>query len=249
MSVATATYRSRLRPADVLRVGALGLRTRRLRTGLSTLGVAIGIAAMVGVLGLSASSREELQTRIRALGTNLLEVQAGQGFGRGVADTARRRREDGQSDRAGHCGQLDRHRRRDRAANRRDLRGHQQWHHRVRGRHGLLTTLNASLADGEWLDDGNEHLSGGRARLGRRPEARDRRCRRRTARADRRRLVRRHRHPRTRSPRPRVSTVPRSSASPRPRPTSSATTSLPSGSTCAPRKAPSTPCAPCCRRP
>lgn len=84
MSNAAATYRSRLRAVDVLRVGALGLRTRRLRTGLSTLGVAIGIAAMVGVLGLSASSREELQTRIRALGTNLLEVQAGQGFGRGT---------------------------------------------------------------------------------------------------------------------------------------------------------------------
>jgi putative ABC transport system permease protein len=84
MSNAAATYRSRLRATDVLRVGALGLRTRRLRTGLSTLGVAIGIAAMVGVLGLSASSREELQTRIRALGTNLLEVQAGQGFGRGT---------------------------------------------------------------------------------------------------------------------------------------------------------------------
>ncbi|MEA3183615.1 MAG: putative transport system permease protein, partial [Ilumatobacteraceae bacterium] len=68
MSTAATTYRSRLRGADILRVGSLGLRTRRLRTGLSTLGVAIGIAAMVGVLGLSASSREELQTRIRALG-------------------------------------------------------------------------------------------------------------------------------------------------------------------------------------
>ena len=77
MSVATATYRSRLRASDILRVGALGLRTRRLRTSLSTFGVAIGIVAVVGVLGLSASSREELQTRIRALGTNLLEVQAG----------------------------------------------------------------------------------------------------------------------------------------------------------------------------
>ncbi len=82
---------SRLRVGDVLRVGASGLRTRRLRTGLSTLGVAIGIAAMVGVLGLSASSREELQTKIRALGTNLLEVQASAGFGRGAGtlpDTA-----------------------------------------------------------------------------------------------------------------------------------------------------------------
>ena len=75
---------SRLRLGDILRVGALGLRTRRLRTGLSTLGVAIGIAAMVGVLGLSASSQEDLQAKIRALGTNLLEVQAGAGFGRGT---------------------------------------------------------------------------------------------------------------------------------------------------------------------
>lgn len=77
---------SRLRIGDVLRVGSMGLRTRRLRTGLSTLGVAIGIAAMVGVLGLSASSREDLQSKIRALGTNLLEVQAGEGFGRGSGE-------------------------------------------------------------------------------------------------------------------------------------------------------------------
>ena len=85
-ALATATpeiERSKLRFADVLRVGSLGLRTRGLRTSLSTLGVAIGIAAMVGVLGLSASSRADLQAKIRALGTNLLEVQAGQGLGRG----------------------------------------------------------------------------------------------------------------------------------------------------------------------
>jgi putative ABC transport system permease protein len=78
-----AIPRSRLRAVDVLRVGSLGLRTRRLRTGLSTLGVAIGIAAMVGVLGLSASSRENLQQKIRSLGTNLLQVQASTGLGRG----------------------------------------------------------------------------------------------------------------------------------------------------------------------
>lgn len=76
---------SRFRAGDVLRSGAIGLRTRRLRTALSTVGVAIGIAAMVGVLGLSASSREDLARQIRALGTNLLQVQAGQGFGRGNA--------------------------------------------------------------------------------------------------------------------------------------------------------------------
>ena len=77
--------RSRLRMGDVLRVGSLGLRSRRLRTSLSTLGVAIGIAAMVGVLGLSASSQENLNAKIRALGTNLLQVTPQQGFGRGNA--------------------------------------------------------------------------------------------------------------------------------------------------------------------
>ena len=87
MSVVAADLsRSKLRVGDVLRVGSLGLRTRRLRTGLSTLGVAIGIAAMVGVLGLSASSQEDLNSKIRALGTNLLEVQAGAGFGRGSGE-------------------------------------------------------------------------------------------------------------------------------------------------------------------
>ena len=77
---------SRLRPTDLLRVGSFGLRTRRLRTALSTVGVAIGIAAMVAVLGISASSSEGLQEQIRALGTNLLQVQAGQGFGRGSGE-------------------------------------------------------------------------------------------------------------------------------------------------------------------
>jgi putative ABC transport system permease protein len=46
-----------LRPADVARIATVGLRTRPLRAGLSALGIAIGIAAMVAVLGLAASSR------------------------------------------------------------------------------------------------------------------------------------------------------------------------------------------------
>jgi putative ABC transport system permease protein len=76
---------SRLRIGDIVRVGSQGLRTRRMRTALSTLGVAIGIAAMVGVLGLSESSRADLQSQIERLGTNLLTVQAGTGLGAGNA--------------------------------------------------------------------------------------------------------------------------------------------------------------------
>ncbi|MEM7274543.1 MAG: ABC transporter permease, partial [Actinomycetota bacterium] len=74
---------SRLRPADVLAVGASGLRTRKTRTALSALGITIGIAAMVGVLGISESSRADLQAQITALGTNLLTVTPSGGFGGG----------------------------------------------------------------------------------------------------------------------------------------------------------------------
>jgi hypothetical protein len=62
---ATSLERSRLRAADVVRVGSSGLRTRPLRTALSTVGIAIGIAAMVAVLGLSASSQADLDAQHR----------------------------------------------------------------------------------------------------------------------------------------------------------------------------------------
>ena len=70
---------ARLRPADLGRLAAVGLRTRKLRATLSALGIAIGVAAIVAVLGLSASSAAGLNAEIAALGTNLLTVQnAGQ---------------------------------------------------------------------------------------------------------------------------------------------------------------------------
>lgn len=69
---------SRLRPRDALRVAGAGLRARPLRAVLSALGIAVGIAAMVAVVGISASSRAEIDQQIAALGTNLLTVQPGQ---------------------------------------------------------------------------------------------------------------------------------------------------------------------------
>ncbi|GGN94150.1 ABC transporter permease [Actinoplanes lobatus] len=73
---ATATVR--LHPADLARVASVGLRTRRVRATLSALGIAIGVAAMVAVLGLSASSQAGLLSEIDELGTNLLTVEPGQ---------------------------------------------------------------------------------------------------------------------------------------------------------------------------
>ena len=63
---------------DLARIGAGGLRARRVRTGLTALGIAIGIAAMMAVLGISESSRADLLATLDRLGTNLLTVNAGQ---------------------------------------------------------------------------------------------------------------------------------------------------------------------------
>ncbi|WP_207930623.1 ABC transporter permease [Streptomyces hainanensis] len=68
---------ARMPPSDVLRVGAVGLRTRPLRAFLSALGIAIGIGAMIAVVGISSSSRAELDRTLDALGTNLLTVAPG----------------------------------------------------------------------------------------------------------------------------------------------------------------------------
>jgi putative ABC transport system permease protein len=70
-----------LLPSDLLRVGGFGLSTRRTRALLSATGIAIGIAAMVAVLGLSASSKADLLAELDALGTNLLTVAPGQTLG------------------------------------------------------------------------------------------------------------------------------------------------------------------------
>lgn len=69
---------SRLRPRDALRVAGSGLKARPLRAVLAALGIAVGIAAMVSVVGISASSRAEIDRQLRALGTNLLTVEPGQ---------------------------------------------------------------------------------------------------------------------------------------------------------------------------
>jgi len=68
----------RLRTGDLARLASLGLRTRKLRAGLSALGIAIGVAAIVAVLGLSSSSQAGLLAEIDRLGTNLLTVTNGQ---------------------------------------------------------------------------------------------------------------------------------------------------------------------------
>jgi putative ABC transport system permease protein len=80
MTTASTPVPARLRPGDLAGLASVGLRTRKLRSALSALGIAIGTAAIVAVLGLARSSRAGLLAEISHLGTNLLTVTNGQTF-------------------------------------------------------------------------------------------------------------------------------------------------------------------------
>lgn len=86
MRVTSGLVPKRLRLSDLARLSVVGLRTRKLRAGLSALGIAIGVAAIVSVLGLSQSSSAGLRQEISTLGTNLLTVTNGQSLTGNVAE-------------------------------------------------------------------------------------------------------------------------------------------------------------------
>ena len=84
--MASTLQPSKLHFSDMLRVATVGIRTRKQRAALSSIGIMIGIAAMVAVLGLSQSSQAELLAQLERLGTNLLVVQPDEGLGRGTGN-------------------------------------------------------------------------------------------------------------------------------------------------------------------
>ncbi|MET8825608.1 ABC transporter permease [Streptomyces sp. NPDC004610] len=149
---------SRLLPADVLRLGAVGLRARRTRVVLSALGIALGIATMVAVVGLSQSSKADLMARLDRLGTNLLTAEV-------VPDTGAREvrlpksavamvERIGPVEHATATGQVDaRIRRSDVVPPERTSGVTAQ-----AARTDLLTALGAGVARGVWLDRASERL-------------------------------------------------------------------------------------------
>jgi putative ABC transport system permease protein len=76
----------KMRASDLSRLSFAGMRARKLRAGLSALGIAIGVGAIVAVLGLSSSSQAGLLAQIAKLGTNVLTVTPGQKIGGGEAE-------------------------------------------------------------------------------------------------------------------------------------------------------------------
>lgn len=124
-----------------------------MRTALSALGITIGIAAMVGVLGISESSRADLQAQIEALGTNLLSVQPSGGFGGGdgtlpeeaVAKVGRI----GPVERVADVVELEQTVLRNDVVNPNETGGLSV----MAADLDLLQTLNADVSVGVWLDD------------------------------------------------------------------------------------------------
>jgi putative ABC transport system permease protein len=80
MSEAVVLRVGRMGPGDILRIATAGLGSRRLRSALTALGIAIGIAAMLAVLGIAESSRATLLAELDRIGSNLLTVGSGQTF-------------------------------------------------------------------------------------------------------------------------------------------------------------------------
>jgi putative ABC transport system permease protein len=149
-----STNTSVLRPEDVLREGTFGLRTRTVRAALSALGIAIGIASMVGVLGLSESSRADLLAAIDKLGTNLLRIQPGNElFGGAEAKLPRRADEMtgriAPVERVSTVGKVDATVRRTDYIDEVETNGITVF----AADDELLETLGGSMADGRFLDD------------------------------------------------------------------------------------------------
>ena len=220
----------------------VGLRTRKLRAGLSALGIAIGVAAIVAVLGLSASSQAGLLAEIDQLGTNMLTVENGQTlFGQPaelpktapamIGRIAGRHR--------GPRHRL-RHQRRRLPQPAHPVHRHQRPQRPGRQPRPAARHRRHPRA-GQLPQRRHRHGAGRRARCPRRPTARDRPRLPRRAHLARQPMVLRRRNPEPGRPRPRASTPPCSSATPPPRPTS-APTVIPPPSTCARRPTRSTRC-------
>ena len=149
---------SRLRVVDLVRTATVGLRARRLRTTLTALGIAIGIAAMVAVVGISASSRANLLAELDELGTDLLRVAPGQTpFGESVTlpESARATAERiaPVTEAAGITGVSTTVRRTDLVDE--DVTGGIRV---VAADQEVLAAVSGELADGRFLDDASETL-------------------------------------------------------------------------------------------
>jgi putative ABC transport system permease protein len=64
------------------------IRRHKLRSFLTTLGIIIGVASVVTMVSLGSAATQSVQAQVSKLGTNMLTLRPGQGFGRGGGGAA-----------------------------------------------------------------------------------------------------------------------------------------------------------------
>ena len=74
---------------EIIAVALRAIRANFLRSFLAVLGIVIGVGAVITMVALGSGAQQAVQERIEALGTNLLQVYAGQSMHRGVASADR----------------------------------------------------------------------------------------------------------------------------------------------------------------
>jgi len=74
---------------ETISVAIQSIRANKLRAMLTTLGIVIGVAAVITMVALGTGAQKAVQDTINALGPNLLTVYPGQSFLRGVASATR----------------------------------------------------------------------------------------------------------------------------------------------------------------
>src|SRR3569623_680441 len=67
----------------ILLLAVRSISRHKLRSFLTTLGIIIGVAAVVAMVTLGKATTKAAQAQIASRGTNILQVRPGQGFGRG----------------------------------------------------------------------------------------------------------------------------------------------------------------------
>lgn len=74
---------------ELLRLAVSAIRATRLRSLLTTLGIVIGVGAVITMVALGSGAQASVEAQLRALGTDLLTISSGQQWNQGVARAER----------------------------------------------------------------------------------------------------------------------------------------------------------------
>ena len=78
-----------IRPGDLITGALYALRANKLRSGLTTLGIVIGVGAVILLIAIGQGATRQIEATVQGLGTNMLVVTPGAATAGGVSQGAR----------------------------------------------------------------------------------------------------------------------------------------------------------------